>query len=152
MLSSTRTLCWWEMWALFLWMSKNRRYRTETPGLVEVNKNKGGRIRRPLPLCIPHRMSIPNRFRLSRLTSFFFTCAICSSSPCSRPFISSLPNANVLPRVIAYRSPRFFFPRLTGSRTYLRGMFSSSFTHVQFIPIGFPCSHRSLLAKLLMHP
>ena len=68
--------------------------------LVLQKENKGGRVGRPLSLCISHRMSIPNRFRLSRLASFFFTCAICSSSPCSHPFISSPINTNVLPRVL----------------------------------------------------
>jgi len=74
---------------LFPWTSKNRQYRTETPVLVEVVgwlvyhllsicltallsqiENEGGRGRRPLSLCISHRMPIPNRLRFSRLASF----------------------------------------------------------------------------------
>jgi len=93
-----------------------------------------------LPLCISNRMSIPNRFCFSRLTSF--SSLVLYVPPHLIHVLLLLANANVLPRVIAYRSSRSF-SRISWSQACCMHTCLSLFFVRTFMPLGTPCSHKS---------
>jgi len=151
---------------LFLWMSKNHQYRTETPVQVEVvsrlgipflyrsnhslitERNEGGRARRLLSSCVSHRMSIPNQSASYDSPDFFHLCfmffptILASFIPSPLTFLSTLMCFHGSPRIVHLGFPPDSpGPRPTTWHTYI---FARTF-HSSL------CSHKFPSAKPLMH-